>query len=498
MSILINLEKLLSGKFIEGTRVEFKEGWNPTAIMRTVCAFANDFENEGSGYIVIGVSEKDGKPIRPVKGFDPNLFEKVQKEMIGFCNLIEPPYMPRLYLEEIDDKFVLVIWSPAGSLRPYRVPDDILSKHKNYNYRIRQYSSSIIPNAEQESELIQLTAKIPFDDRVNTSASVSDLSFGLMREYLDKTQSKLFNESISMSLEELAEKMNLCQGSHEHLFPKNIGLLMFSDKIEKYFKKARIDVVEFPDGLAGDEFKETIFKGSIQKQLVDVISYFNTHIITKKVIKHSGRPEAENVFNYPIEAFEEALSNAVYHKNYELEIPIEVRVLPKSIEIISFNGADPSLKQEHFDKGKIRIRRYRNSRIGDYLKELDLTEGRGTGIPTMKRKLKQNGSPEPLFDTNEPERTCFVTEIVIHPAFENDKKESLEVNKRFKDLGLAKSQEKILYLIEQNSKVSKKDMSESIGISTVAIDNNLKILKDKKLIKRKDGTRGYWKITVKK
>ncbi len=77
--------------------------------MRTVCAFANDFENEGSGYIVVGVAEENGKPIRPVKGFDVNTFESIQKEMIGYANLIQPTYFPRLSMEDIDDKQVLVI-----------------------------------------------------------------------------------------------------------------------------------------------------------------------------------------------------------------------------------------------------------------------------------------------------------------------------------------------------------------------------------------------------
>ncbi|MCF6359356.1 MAG: ATP-binding protein [Cyclobacteriaceae bacterium] len=179
--------------------MEFKEGWNPKTIMRSVCAFANDFDNEGSGYIIIGVTEEDGKAIRPVKGFDAKQFDKVQKELIGYCNLISPSYVPRLSLEEIDNKQVLVIWAPAGSNRPYKVPDDILAKYKTYNYRIRQFSSSVIPNEEQETELIQLTAKIPFDDRVNTNVSTSELSFSLMREHLSKTGSKLFQESATMN-----------------------------------------------------------------------------------------------------------------------------------------------------------------------------------------------------------------------------------------------------------------------------------------------------------
>ena len=416
MSIPINILDLLSGKIVEGTRMEFKQGWNPTAIMRTICAFANDFENEGSGYVVIGVEEIDGKPIRPVLGFDPSILELVEKELLGYCNLIQPSYFPKLSLEEIDGKHVLVIWVPAGANRPYKVPDDVLSKHKTLNYRIRFRSSSVVPNEEQETELIQLTAKTPFDDRVNTFASISDLSKSLMREHLEEINSKLYVDSENMTVQELAENMNLSQGAEEHLFPKNIGLLLFSKHPQKHFKGAIIEVVEFPDGLT-NAYTEKTFDGTIQKQLIDVLSYIKTNVIKTKVVKYKDREKADRFLNYPYDAIEEALANAVYHKNYELLDPIEVRILPTAIEIISYNGVDPSIKQSEFEMGRVRARRYRNRRVGEFLKELQLTEGRGTGIPTIINALKENGSPAPKFDTNEPERTYFIVEIPIHKAF---------------------------------------------------------------------------------
>jgi len=110
----------------------------------------------------------------------------------------------------------------------------------------------------------------------------------------------------------------------------------------------------------------------------------------------------------------------VYHKDYELPNPIEVRILPGSIEIISYSGVDPSLKQIDFDRGKVRSRRYRNRRIGEFLKELQLTEGRGTGIPTIKKVLDRNGSNPAIFDTDEPRRSYFFVEIPIHPDFISD------------------------------------------------------------------------------
>ena len=49
MRLPINIEKLLGGRAVEGDRIEYKTGWNPDAIYRSVCAFANDFDETGGG-----------------------------------------------------------------------------------------------------------------------------------------------------------------------------------------------------------------------------------------------------------------------------------------------------------------------------------------------------------------------------------------------------------------------------------------------------------------
>ena len=59
MAIPVNIEDLLHKRKIESTRIEFKKGWNPDKIYRTICAFANDIDNLGGGYIVVGVEEED-------------------------------------------------------------------------------------------------------------------------------------------------------------------------------------------------------------------------------------------------------------------------------------------------------------------------------------------------------------------------------------------------------------------------------------------------------
>ena len=69
MALAINIEDLLTKQRIESNRVEFKAGWNPASIYHSVCAFANDFDDLGGGYIVVGVETDDETGIakRPVR-----------------------------------------------------------------------------------------------------------------------------------------------------------------------------------------------------------------------------------------------------------------------------------------------------------------------------------------------------------------------------------------------------------------------------------------------
>jgi ATP-dependent DNA helicase RecG len=51
-----------------------------------------------------------------------------------------------------------------------------------------------------------------------------------------------------------------------------------------------------------------------------------------------------------------------------------------------------------------------------FSKELHLTEGRGTGIPTIKRYLERNQSPEPVFETDE-QCLYFLTVLPVNSEF---------------------------------------------------------------------------------
>ena len=52
MALAISIEDLLKKQRIKSDRIEFKMGRNPASIYHSVCAFANDFNDLGGGFIL--------------------------------------------------------------------------------------------------------------------------------------------------------------------------------------------------------------------------------------------------------------------------------------------------------------------------------------------------------------------------------------------------------------------------------------------------------------
>lgn len=105
------------------------------------------------------------------------------------------------------------------------------------------------------------------------------------------------------------------------------------------------------------------------------------------------------------------------------------------IEIVSFPGPDRSVTIEGLKNYRVSNRRYRNRRIGDFLKELHLTEGRNTGFKKILDALEANGSPKPEFETDDA-RSYFITRLFVHEGFleEKTRDEEKVVSKMKEDL----------------------------------------------------------------
>ncbi|MFC1727622.1 RNA-binding domain-containing protein [Patescibacteria group bacterium] len=417
MALLINIDNLIKTKTVETERVEFKKGWNPEDVVHSVCGFANDLNNLGGGYVIIGVEQKDGVPILPPLGLVSKQVEMIQKKVVEVCNKIQTNYVPVIEVVNFMGKLIVVLWIPGGDNRPYKAPISLGKGRRSAILVewVRKGSSTVRASDEDKRRLLELASKTPFDDRVNHSSDLEDINADQVRSYLEEVKSELCNQVDKLEQEELFRKMNVAKGPNEYLKPVNIGLLMFSNNPTDFFRGAEIQVVIYKDEI-GDSFEEKYFRGPIHKQLRDALEFIGINVIKSKTRKVSGDLEALRFNNYPFQAIKEALANAVYHKSYEHQSCIEVSVRLDRIDILSFPGPLPPLDNKILKQPRIIARNYRNRRIGDFLKELRLTEGRSTGIPKIRSSMKNNGSPIPVFKTDD-DSNYFLAVLPIHPEF---------------------------------------------------------------------------------
>ena len=184
-SLLINVNDLLSLQGVEKQRVEFKKAWHSKKeggtywqVIRTICAFANDYYNDNGGYIIIGVEEKDQKKnweqtaddrqiILPPYGVLARDLDRIQKEILGACRAnIKPEYFPILSPEVVEiertRRHVLVIWAMASDNRPHTCRE---SEKGGNEYYIRRATETKKASPDEVRQLLSLHSKIPFDDR---------------------------------------------------------------------------------------------------------------------------------------------------------------------------------------------------------------------------------------------------------------------------------------------------------------------------------------------
>jgi ATP-dependent DNA helicase RecG len=419
--------------------------------------------------------------------------ELTRKDIYEKCKLIRPAYTPIIGKDDLNGQAFLIIWCPGGDSRPYSSPKTMAKENKERYHYIRKGSVTAIPNDDEQKDLFALANRTPFDDRVNHEAEISDINYTLVKSYLKEIGSSLYDSADAMDFTELCGSMNLISVLPEYVKPKNVALMFFNPEPEKFFPYAQIDVVQFPEGDAGDKIIEQTFTGPLHEQLRAALRYIRNVIITEQVVKVPGRAEADRFFNYPYEAIEEALSNAVYHKAYDEREPIEVRVEKGMIEIISHPGPDRSVTLEGLRTFKVRSRRYRNRRIGEFLKELHLTEGRNTGFKKILDALNKNGSPLPEFETDEA-HDYFITRLFVREGFYDYF--SHDANDANHDANSVQIQERIMDLLRENPRITQAKLADAIGVSRATIQRTMKEMVESNQIVRFGSTRGYWQINV--
>jgi predicted HTH transcriptional regulator len=398
--------------------VEWKENGDDIdvvkKIVKTISAFANDISNFGGGYVVCGAKEiKDdyGFPKVQYKGLTANKLKEIEGKVTQHCrDYIHPALSP--IIEEIIN--------PEDSSTRILV-FVILASPDAHIYRDGQTSTYYVRISRETREakngiLTQLLIKKQkieyFDKRVNNTATEADIDVLLFRDSMqemgllfpEKSLADYFSDREQIA--ELITPLFVRTGLDNILRPRNFTLLMFGKKasITALFTEA-YTVLSIYRGIDRSEStaERYIFTGSIIEQAKKSIELLNSQIYTA-FDKNSNKP---NQVKYPIRALQEAVINAIVHRDYEIPEPIRITVFINRIEIQSPGALHWGVDREKFLQGRASPK-WRNQSFAYLFNKLQLSQSEGQGIPTIIRTMKEEGCPAPIFEIESESLTCIL------------------------------------------------------------------------------------------
>lgn len=264
-------------------------------------------------------------------------------------------------------------------------------------------------------------------------------------------------------------------------------MLFFAKDPQRFIPWSVFTVALFKDEEGVDIIDRKEIGGSlfeIVEQIMDFVKLY-----TKVAYRFTGRPQREEIYEYPSEAIREAAINSVMHKYYfEHGHNNILRFLPNRIKIENF-----WMKPSHFKLAETVFRR--NPLIVDLFSRIHFGEKMGTGMKRMRDICKRENSPLPKVEyTDTHFYITFKQSIEYLKMAGQVNRASGKLVERLVER-LAESQRKILELMETNPYISKKELADKIGISTTAIDKNISALKEKNLLKRVGPDKGgYWEL----
>lgn len=99
--------------------------------------------------------------------------------------------------------------------------------NKERIHYIRKTSNTVEPSDDEEKDLFNLANRVPFDDRVNHEAEMSDLNITLIQNYLKEVKSSLHERAKTGDFVDVCSDMNIISNLPEYVKPKNVGLMFF-------------------------------------------------------------------------------------------------------------------------------------------------------------------------------------------------------------------------------------------------------------------------------
>lgn len=373
---------------------------------------------------------------------------------------IEPKIYPKITKEVIDGKACIMV-DFEGTDTPYfafgrayiRVGDED-----------RQLSAKELQN------LILKKSNVSWETGISDK-TIKDVNSKTLRQFVRKAnEAKRINFRFT-NVESTLKKLNLMKGDKllkaaEILFCNENTLEVQAAIFAGKDKLTFLDI---------KQFKGNLFSLSEQSEL-----YIEEHINWRAKMEKMRREEIPEI---PIRAITEAIINSLCHRDYSDLKGNEVAIFKDRVEIYNPGQFPEEYEPEDFIKGEERSI-LRNPLIANTLYLSEDIERWGSGLKRIYEACKEENVRVEF-------RKLKSGFLVIF--YRKEIPESRLVNGLVN--GLVESQKKILELVRENPYISKRQMSESLGISETAVDKNIATLKKKGILKRVGPAKGgHWEV----
>jgi predicted HTH transcriptional regulator len=409
----------------ESEQIEWKENGDDRniikSIVKTISAFANDLSNTGGGYVICGAKEtrdKFGFQKLIFTGLSSDKLKEIEGKVLQHCREYVTPAIAPL-VEEIEnpgDKTTkILIFIVLGSTKAHAYRD---GEKSAYYVRVgketREARNGILTQLLTNKQEIQ-----PFDKRPNPNVGIEDIDAMLFRDCMTELRlpkEKPLEDYFS-DTEQIAEFVppllvkNKLDGT---CCLRNFTLFLFGKKTS--YTRCFPDtytVISIYDGIDRSEPNAVRYEltGPIVVQSRKALEILDMQIYTI-FDKTNVKP---NQVKYPKRALQEALINAIVHRDYEIAEPIRITVFSDRIEIMSPGSLHWGIDKKKFLSGKAGPK-WRNQSFAYLFNKLHLSQSEGQGIPTIFRTMKEEGCPEPVFELGEDSVTCILPANPLYKA----------------------------------------------------------------------------------
>ena len=499
------VQSLLSD--IESDRIERTTSTtNTDKLGKAICAFANDLPNHNlPGYLIIGVDDKTGQVIDTVKISDQLLQNLAAIKTDGNLQPQVSLTVEKVPLPEGD---VAVVTVQPCQFTPVRYEGRIWVRNG--------HRKCIASEADEKLLLEKRTSRmLTFDALPCFDATIDDIDISAFRQiYLPKAFPDEVLRTDSRTVEQQMQALGYFNVKYN--CPTFAGVIMFGKRPEQFLPGSYVQYVRFSGtDRAGEIKSEYKFAGNLVKILSQLDTFVDATITNRRPVPVSALRE-EMVVDYPHWATRELLMNAICHRDYEGNGPVQFYQYDDRIEIMNPGGLYGKATPENFPY----VNDYRNGVVAEGMKVLGFVNRYSRGVQAVQDELRTNGNGEADFklhlgtaflvienianiETNkkpikEGKKPIKGAEKPIKEGkkpIKGTEKPIKEGKKPIKDprKELKKTLRDVLELMRNNPTITYKGIEEKLGIKKTAILGRVKKLKELGLIKREGGrSAGIW------